>query len=883
MQKNPTILLLGLGLLCWIKIYQCLITPGITITKDKTIDVSAIVETFFIDSYQVDSTTYIRATDENNRTSVFELAAANVEIFSLVGHASDKLFYAGIDGGSGSLYTGLLFLRQDGLIDDTSRYVGDLFPQDVLASLFIPSEQRMLLLLDIRGETYMLTINAQLQLATEPEILFSSNENVLINDAALDASGTVIIIAGCKENSAFITRYSLDSKSFLNQYRFEASGKSCFSSITFDKDTGMLYAAGYIKESSGTNSSFSERGRYHGLTAAFNSVTLKNTWKDVRSSDQCESNAFKVGVFDGLIVTLFQFRNVSGSCFLGSINLTKPMIVGAATSRDGIILDTFAVTELHETRMLSSASMLDGKIIIILNDQASSSESIIITLPLPLVQLAPNNDNPKQQRDGTVLGDSMLIIAIAVGSVSVSVFIICCFWAWKTFSAQDTRRSYGQRRRTATSEVPLQTSRRPSEFSDQKGLSSVTIQKQFSSPKVTKTASETSVVRTGTANSAMKEPNSGLAKPPSSNRVSMITTSERRDSEKNLQENQRKERVKSIISEKSSTSIAVLANNSTVQVQSNVLNPNGPPSATKLIMRKSKDDEKTQVRVPQAATNDRLAGLNNEQKIRSSLPMKANETMMDSTLLSPDNAESNFMYVPGFLEFAPEDYRQLNQLSRSTNVTVWEGDLLNPKENYSGRIIIIDYGSSKGGTDSHIMEQFRLELSIAYRFNSNKCFGTLVGYCEDRRSTLYMKTSDGILSSFLARADTFLTKRAAVSILRDIAEALSMLHNLNISHGHVSSDSVYIYKEESNNKVFLRGQLGNFSLATTESLLADPYLGLRRLDYDIVSVKYAAPEALLRSQQRRRARSIDDTVLEDIYGFGILAVEILTKKIRFKK
>jgi serine/threonine protein kinase len=172
-------------------------------------------------------------------------------------------------------------------------------------------------------------------------------------------------------------------------------------------------------------------------------------------------------------------------------------------------------------------------------------------------------------------------------------------------------------------------------------------------------------------------------------------------------------------------------------------------------------------------------------------------------------------------------------------------------------------------------EAFYQEVGIMIMLSTYPHFCQIIGYTENPLSMILKYYPDGSLSDWLRKGR--ISKTAAVIVLKEIAEALNVMHTHYLAHCDIKPQNVLIEEVDGVPSCFLT----DFGIT---QVLSDKIVASRMfnvINLRGLSVSYASPEAF-KNFRAKKYVSVDFKAY-DIYSFACIAYELLSRRMPWYK
>jgi tRNA A-37 threonylcarbamoyl transferase component Bud32 len=172
--------------------------------------------------------------------------------------------------------------------------------------------------------------------------------------------------------------------------------------------------------------------------------------------------------------------------------------------------------------------------------------------------------------------------------------------------------------------------------------------------------------------------------------------------------------------------------------------------------------------------------------------------------------------------------------------------------------------------DKVMEEAFYQEVGIMILLNSFPHFCTILGYTEKPLSIVLKYYPDGSLHEWIRK--TQMTKSLVLMIVKEISEALNVMHSHYLAHCDIKPQNVLVQVENGIPSCFLT-DFGITQVLSDQIVATGAFhvINLRGL-----SIPYAAPEAL--ENFRSKSYTGADFKKYDIYSFACVLHEVLLQK-----
>ncbi|TPX69754.1 hypothetical protein SpCBS45565_g02163 [Spizellomyces sp. 'palustris'] len=216
--------------------------------------------------------------------------------------------------------------------------------------------------------------------------------------------------------------------------------------------------------------------------------------------------------------------------------------------------------------------------------------------------------------------------------------------------------------------------------------------------------------------------------------------------------------------------------------------------------------------------------------------------------------------------------------SNSKEKRIYGGTLAKDQGFIPRRVAIKHVWRNAAESDEQASAAFVREVTIMAALATNENVARIVGYCTVPR-IIVTDLYEGDLDFILGNRRFELPDARAVSILGDVAKALTATHEMGFAHGRVRPGAVLLERVKNPARVSVRNSILTFG----QSQQPRTFWRARLNDFSIsrpdgeseskarIAPRYAAPECILTDKQI--------TTAGDVYSFGVLIWQCLTRRI----
>jgi serine/threonine protein kinase len=174
------------------------------------------------------------------------------------------------------------------------------------------------------------------------------------------------------------------------------------------------------------------------------------------------------------------------------------------------------------------------------------------------------------------------------------------------------------------------------------------------------------------------------------------------------------------------------------------------------------------------------------------------------------------------------------------------------------------------------MLSFHQEISLMEFLADCPLVSKLVGYCQDPVCVLMKYYHLGSLDNWVVKNYDIVrrNRRIKCSIISDISQAISFMHQRQIAHCDIKPQNVLVDALPDKNR-FCLTDFGISKILTQEYLASEAFQirNVRGL-----TVSYSAPDVLLRFRQKKAVIDAAAEKSGDVYSLGMIMLFTLTQK-----